>query len=199
MSTFHINQSTTKAVEINQIFTKDEITSSITLEETATIATILPLNYSVIEEVVMHEEDEQDIVTTSRSSIHQVTPQIQLQDTTALSSIIDESADETTTVGEMTMPTPTTELNQLLLEPHSQVAIAAKSTRELVEIGVKNALSQEMLTTNLNSKSIQPEVVIATTIGFIVLSIVTCMAIAIVLLRKRLRSIRVFDNTLAPA
>lgn len=79
------------------------------------------------------------------------------------------------------------------------VVAAAKNTRELVvEIGVKNALSQDIVSTD-DDGTAQPEMVIATTIAFIVLSIVTCMVVAGVLLRKRLGSMRRVVGDTLPA
>lgn len=119
-------------------------------------------------------------------------PQIQLHTTTdtigstTSQSIIDEEA--------------TTEPMSRQLEPHSQVVAAvtaSKNTRELVHIGVKNALAQEIVATakdeSLTGTSI--EMVIATTIGFVVVAIFCCMAVAVILLRKRLRSLQIIDHT----
>lgn len=160
------------------------------MEETVTIATILPLNYPTIEEV-------QDEIYYG---IEPTTTQIQLIASVASQNSDEENTEETTAVTmQLLLPTTTTttELNQLLLEPQSQVVIASKNTRELVEIGVKNALSQEFVTSSktIGQRMAKPETVIATTIAFIVLSIVTCMVVGIILLRKRLRSIRIDDST----
>lgn len=107
--------------------------------------------------------------------------------TEELDNIVTTTTSSSSTLATMTTSKLAARESKALLEPHSQVVVASKNTRELVEIGVKNALSQDIMQ---SSNVVEPEMVIATTIAFIVLSIVTCMVVAGVLLRKRLRSMR---------
>lgn len=97
----------------------------------------------------------------------------------------------------------TTEKTGASLETYSQV-VPAKSTRDLVEIGVKNALSQNIFLntdedggSSNDDKTTSEATILVTTISFIVLAILCSVALAGFFMSKQLSTLRI-DQTIVP-